>query len=226
MNTDEHHSETSPTLTDIYNTLLNAFGPQQWWPADTPAEVIIGAILTQNTAWTNVERAIDRLKKENLLSLTAIHNTPEETLADLIRSAGTFRVKARRLKVFAAYVHERYEGGLNAMFSVPLPKLRDELLEISGIGPETADAILLYAGNLPTFVVDAYTRRILRRHHLIDSEADYHTVQNLFRENLHTDAAIFNEYHALLVELAKRHCRTRAICDGCPLKSLQHDAGL
>ncbi len=217
-------SRTTQTLRTFYDAMYEALGPQHWWPGDTPTEVIIGAILTQNTAWRNVERAIDNLKQAGALDWKRLHQMPFDELAELIRPAGTFNVKARRLKSFIEWFHDRFDLDLERMFSVPLSSLREELLEVRGIGRETADAILLYAGQMPSFVVDAYTARILYRHHLIDSSADYDEIKELFESNLPEDVQLFNEYHALLVNVGKNHCRPKARCEGCPLERFDHDA--
>jgi len=210
----------------MYDLLLGAFGPQHWWPSRTRDETVIGAVLTQNTAWTNVERAIEALRRANRLALAGIDATPEDRLAELIRPAGTYRVKARRLKSLAGWLGSRFGGDLDALFATGLAAARRELLGVSGIGPETADAILLYAGKLPTFVVDAYTQRILRRHLLSGADSDYERSKALFEGALSPDGALYGEYHALLVELGKRHCRKNAQCERCPLAGLDHDADL
>lgn len=219
-------SSAGATLRGIYDTLYEAFGPQHWWPGETPDEIIIGAILTQNTAWTNVERAIVRLKSADVLSLRAIHEMEADKLADLIRPAGTFRVKAKRLKAFVDWLHDSHGGDLKTMFACSSGRLRESLLSVSGIGPETADAILLYAGNVTTFVVDAYTKRVLRRHFVIDANASYEQTKALFEKHVQRDAAMFGEYHALLVMLGKRFCRPKARCESCPLSDWNHDADL
>lgn len=216
-------SRTAETLKAFYEAMFVAYGPQHWWPARTRDEVIVGAILTQNTAWRNVERAIANLEAAGALDWRRLHEMSLPQLAELIRPAGTFNVKARRLKSFVEWLWQRYEGDLDRMFAVPLSALREELLSVSGIGRETADAILLYAGGLPSFVVDAYTARILHRHLLIDESADYEEIKDLFESNLPADVLLFNEYHALLVEIGKRHCRPRAQCAGCPLAGFEHD---
>ncbi|HQA45136.1 MAG TPA: endonuclease III domain-containing protein [Phycisphaerae bacterium] len=216
-------SRTAKTLREMYDALLAAYGPQGWWPAQTATEVIIGAILTQNTAWRNVERAIENLRQAGALDWAVLRDLPFEDLAELVRPAGTFNVKTRRLKVFVNWLWERFDGSLERMFAMPLYALREELLEVSGIGRETADAILLYAGGLPTFVVDAYTARILRRHGLIDTEAGYEDIKELFESNLPADTPMFNEYHALLVHVGKTHCRPRPRCSACPLERFPHD---
>ncbi len=213
-------------LMGIYHRLFAAFGPQHWWPARTRDEMIIGAILTQNTAWNNVARAIGRLRQARCLTLAKIDRTPVRRLADLVRPSGTYRVKAERLKALAGWLAADFGGDWDALFSLGLDQARRKLLTVPGVGPETADAILLYAGGLPTFVVDAYTRRILRRHLLVPPPGTHEHTKQLFERALPLDARLFNEYHALLVELAKRHCRRRARCEGCPLASLRHDAEL
>ena len=218
--------DTGATLRGMYDTLYEAFGPQHWWPGETRDEVIIGAILTQNTAWTNVERAIDRLKSADCLSLCALRAIETDNLADLIRPAGTFRVKAKRLKAFVDWLYDSHDGDLNALFAGSSGRLRESLLSISGIGPETADAIMLYAGDVPTFVVDAYTKRVLRRHFVIDAGASYEQTKALFEKHLPREADMFGEYHALLVSLGKRFCRPKARCDSCPLCDWNHDADL
>ena len=211
------------SLREFYRLLVDEYGPQHWWPADTPTEVVIGAILTQNTAWTNVERAIANLKAADCLIWPRVHALSEAGLAKLIRPAGTFRVKARRLKAFVDVLFDEFDGSLDAMLKGPLAAVRTRLLAIHGIGPETADAILLYAGGRTSFVVDAYTRRILRRHFLLDEDAEYEAVRRLFHESVTPSASVYNEYHALLVRLGKEHCRTKAVCEGCPLTGLPHD---
>lgn len=220
-----HHEAAGAqeTLRDVYRRLYVAFGPQHWWPAKTPLEVVVGAILTQNTAWTNVERAIASLARADALDWRRLRDLSEEELAGLIRSAGTYRLKAKRLKTFVDALWRDHGGCLEAMLGGDLEDARRRLLAIHGIGPETADAILLYAGGRPTFVVDAYTKRFLRRHHLIDGGAGYEHVRGLFQESITPDGQVYNEYHALLVELGKRHCRTKASCEGCPLAELPHE---
>jgi len=211
---------------EIFDRLLAAFGPQHWWPADTPTEVAVGAILTQNTAWANVERALDNLKQARLLSWRKLHALSEARLAELIRPAGTYRVKAARLKAVVGTICTYYGGSLARLLTGELDEVRARLLALHGVGPETADALLLYAGGHPSFVVDAYTKRILRRHFLIEDKASYEEVRRQFHDALEPDPALFNEYHALLVELGKRHCRSRAHCAGCPLQDLPHDENL
>ncbi|MGA2171875.1 MAG: endonuclease III domain-containing protein [Sedimentisphaerales bacterium] len=213
----------SEQLKEIYDLLFSRFGPQKWWPGDTPFEVIIGAILTQNTNWTNVEKAITNLKKAKVLSPNELHKLDIKQLAELIRPAGYYNIKAKRLKNFLDWLFENYAGKLENLENVPTAELRQQLLSIKGIGPETADSILLYALNRPVFVVDAYTARIAFRHHLIDEGADYHQIQELFESNLPSDIKLFNEYHALLVHLGKDFCRPAPKCSGCPVNHLPHN---
>jgi endonuclease III related protein len=198
---------------------MEAYGPQHWWPGRTRFEVIVGAILTQNTSWCNVERAIAELRRENLLSVEGIEGVPLEKLSRLIRSSGYFRQKTWKLKAFVEFLRERYDGSLNKMFAAPTTELREQLLAVHGIGPETADSILLYAGGHAVFVVDTYTRRILERHNLADGKQTYEQIRRLFETNLPGDPAVFNEYHALLVHTGKHFCRkSRALCEGCALR--------
>jgi endonuclease-3 related protein len=205
-------------LLRLYDRLHHQYGPQRWWPARSRFEVVVGAILTQNAAWRNAERAIARLRAAGALSLPAVLALPPARLAALLRPSGTFRVKARRLRGFARHVARRHGGRLGRLLALPLPGLRAELRGIAGVGPETADAIALYAAGRPVFVVDAYTRRILARHRLAAPDADYADVQALLMGHLPHDPALFNEFHALLVRVGKAHCRTRPRCEGCPLR--------
>ncbi len=195
-----------------------ALGPQGWWPGRTRFEVIVGAILTQNTAWSNVARAIANLHRARALTPQALASLPTPRLAGLIRSSGYYNIKATRLKRFLRFLERRYGLNLSRMFARHPSILRRELLAVPGIGPETADSILLYAGDVPTFVVDAYTRRILNRHGLIRPDATYDQVQALFMTALPPDAALYNEYHALLVAVGKDFCRPIPRCAGCPLR--------
>lgn len=205
-------------LLSIYRRLYGRLGPQGWWPGRSRFEVIVGAILTQNTNWGNVENAIRQLRGARALTASAMSALSRHRLATLIRPAGTFTVKARRLQNFLAFLRKRYGGSLHRMFRDEPARLRNALLEVSGIGPETADSILLYAGDMPIFVVDAYTKRILVRHRLISPEATYHDVQALFMNHLPQDAQLYNEYHALLVAVGKVYCRSTPRCDTCPLR--------
>lgn len=203
----------------IYEILYEAFGPQYWWPGETPLEVAIGAILTQNTAWTNVEKAIQNLKSKNLLDLDRLLELDKDKLAELIRPSGFYRQKAQRLKEFLVWLKQK--GGCLLKINESTEVIRDELLSIKGIGPETADSILLYAMERPVFVVDAYTKRILTRHRIIRESADYHEVQSLFMHNLPSDVQLYKEYHALFVKLGKEHCKKSSpLCNTCPLKQI------
>jgi len=203
-------------LVEIYQRLLSAYGPQGWWPADTRFEVMVGAILTQATAWRNVERAIQRLKAAGALSPERMARLSEGELAELIRPAGFFRQKTRRLRALLRLIGQH--GSVEGLLSLPAGELRRQLLSVPGVGPETADSILLYAAGYPVFVVDAYTKRILHRLGLLSGEkAGYEEVQELFESNLPRDPKLYGEYHALLVRHAKEHCRARPRCPGCPL---------
>ncbi len=205
-------------LTDVYERLLTAYGPQHWWPGETPFEVIIGAILTQNTAWTNVDRAIRNLKAAGVLSAAALRNLPQDELATLIKPSGYFNAKARKLKELVRWLGERCGDDLGALFATETGGLREELLKVHGIGEETADSILLYAGEKPIFVIDAYTRRIFERLGLQPRRGNrYGDYQALFMENLPPETRLFNEYHALIVRLGKDICRPAPRCGDCPL---------
>jgi endonuclease-3 related protein len=207
-------------LLRIYELLYAQFGAQHWWPGEDPFEVIVGAILAQNTSWKNVEKAITNLKEAGALFPGGIATLSLPKLADLIRPSGTYRVKADRLLQFVAFFKDQYGFSLEAMFRVPLPRIRAELLAVEGIGPETADSILLYAGGYPVFVVDAYTKRIFSRHGFLRGGCAYGELQALFMEALPADVPLFNEYHALIVRLGKSRCRARPICEDCVLQSL------
>jgi endonuclease-3 related protein len=203
----------------MYRAMLRELGPQYWWPARTRFEVIVGAILTQNTAWSNVERAIFNLRKARVLHPDRLRRVPKARLARLLRPSGYFNVKAGRLRSFLGWFHLRFGGSLDRMFATPLGRLREELLGVNGIGRETADSILCYAGDLPVFVVDAYTRRILSRHGLSDPGADYEEVRVLFERSLPQKVSVYNECHALLVNVGKNFCRPRnPRCEQCPLE--------
>ncbi len=215
---------TSPInelLNTVYHRLFQRFGPQGWWPADTPFEVCTGAILTQNTSWKNVRRAVARLKEAGVMAPEPLYSLPVEELAELIRPAGYYNIKARRLKNFLDLLVNRFQSDLDALFSSGLESARATLLSVKGIGPETADSMLLYAGGIPSFVVDAYTIRALARHDIVTGEADYHSVRDLFMENLPHDAALFNEFHALWVRVGKEFCKKgKPRCEECPLKGV------
>jgi endonuclease-3 related protein len=204
-------------LMAIYDRMLERFGPLAWWPAETPFEVCVGAILTQNTAWTNVEKAIIALKQAEVLSPNAMRDIDPEQLARLIRPAGYFNLKSNRLKEFVSWLFHNHSGSLKKMRTGNLQSLRPELLKVCGIGPETADSILLYAAEKSTFVVDAYTRRLFHRLGLLSDDANYDDTQALFMENLPAEVQLFNEYHAQIVEQCKLFCRKKPLCAGCPL---------
>lgn len=209
---------SAPPLDAYYNSLFTAFGPQHWWPGKTPFEIVVGAILTQNTSWTNVERAIANLRRNRLLTPTAIERASAQTIEELIRPSGYFRQKTRKLKAFCTFLRYEYGGSLKKMFAQPTATLRDQLLKVFGIGPETADSILLYAGNHPVFVVDAYTKRMFARHGWVREDAKYDDVRWLVERQSPGDSARFNELHALIVQTGKRYCRTREpLCGECPL---------
>ena len=201
----------------LYRRLHRHYGDLSWWPGDTPLEVSVGAILTQNTAWTNVEKAIKRLKEARSLSVAALGRMTHRRLALLIKSAGYFNVKARRLKNFISFLQGCHAGSLNKMFRQPTSRLRQELLSVNGVGPETADSILLYAGEKPSFVIDAYTKRILSRHGVLPYDKSYDDFQQLFVKHLPADASFYNQYHAMFVNVGKHFCRKRPLCASCPL---------
>ena len=240
-------SRSLNSIRDYYLTLLRRWGPQNWWPAQSRFEVIVGAYLTQNTAWTNVEKAMLNLRKAQMLSIAKIRKIPVAELEQLVRPSGYFRQKAQRLKTFISYLDQNYGGSLDRMFAEPTEKLRAELLALNGVGPETADSILLYAGNHPVFVVDAYTRRILERHRIISRKTGYEEIRRLAEtaiagaepellkvlehgaEPRHPASRIssmrrdhlarhYNEFHALIVRTGNEFCRTIPRCEGCPLR--------
>jgi endonuclease-3 related protein len=235
-------------IPQYYRALFARYGPQNWWPARSRFEVIVGAYLTQNTNWSNVEKALLNLRRARRLSVRAMRATPLDELETLVRPSGYFRQKARNLKTFIAFLDERYSGSLTRMFAQSVAKLRAELLELNGVGPETADSILLYAGNLPVFVVDAYTRRVLLRHGIINQKTGYEEIramvehaissskaESLVATNAGSDprhpvsrmsssariglAQHYNELHALIVRVGNHYCRAKPICEGCPLQT-------
>lgn len=209
---------TTATYQEIYQKLLEFFGPQHWWPAESSLEMIVGAVLTQNTNWTNVVKALDRLKKENLLNYTGLNTIDEPYLASLIQPAGYYNLKARRLKNLLAMLEQEYSGDVDLLVQDSLEGGRNNLLAVKGVGPETADSILLYACHKPVFVVDSYTHRVFTRHNLIAEESDYHEIQEQFMDHLPPDVQLFNEYHALIVRVGKEFCKKRnPLCKSCPL---------
>jgi endonuclease III related protein len=209
-----------PVLREYFEALLAAHGPQSWWPGRTAFEVIVGAILTQNTSWNNVEVAITNLRREKLLTPRGIESVPAVKLRRLIRPSGYFRQKTKTLKAFVAFLRREYQGSLAKMFRAPTVTLREQLLDVRGIGPETADSILLYAGEHPVFVVDAYARRMLERHGLTSGKPGYEDIRQLFERSLPPDATLYNEFHALIVHTGKHFCRARdPCCEECALKT-------
>ena len=213
-------------LMTFYETLLAHYGPQNWWPGDTPFEVMVGAVLTQNTNWLNVEKAITNLKAADKLSAWAIDSLDHEELAQLIRPAGYFNIKARRLKNLITWLCQDYDGSVEALNRLSVPRLREELLSVNGIGRETADSIILYALEKPTFVVDTYTYRVLCRHGCIDPESDYEQTKDFCESHLLQDVALYNEFHALIVQVGKNHCKPRPKCTDCPLECYEHTLDL
>jgi len=210
------------SLLIIYDLLYAKFGPRHWWPGDTNLEIILGAILTQNTAWANVEKAIKNIKRAKVLSVSRLSGISEKNLARLIKPSGYYNIKANRIKNFLRFLNARYGGSIDKMFKSRLYKLREELLAVKGIGRETADSILLYAGNKPVFVVDSYTKRVFSRHGLINEDADYEEAQSLFMDNLEKDKGLFNEFHALIVELGKSVCKSKKpLCGMCPIRRIR-----
>ena len=209
----------SDTLLAMFDAMSAALGPSRWWPGDTPFEIAVGAILTQNTNWRNVEKAIANLKAGNLLDARALHALPLPELAELIRPAGYFNIKTRRIANFLAFLRDEADYDLESLKDRSLDELRPQVLSVSGIGPETADSILLYALDFPTFVVDAYTARMMGRHGLAWEDIDYHELQAIFMDALPHDVAVYNEFHALIVRVGKDWCKKKAgLCDTCPLK--------
>jgi endonuclease-3 related protein len=211
---------TSAGLRRVYERLLNHFGHAGWWPGETPFEVCIGAILTQNTSWTNVEKALGALRRRGLLSTRKLRALPTSRLARLIRSSGYYNVKARRLRAFLDFLQREYAGRVERMAEEEPWKLRNKLLGVDGIGPETADSIVLYAAGHPVFVIDAYTRRVFARLGHVKGDEPYDAVQRFFMERLPQNALLFNDFHAQIVRLGKEICRPRPRCDGCPLEVL------
>jgi len=227
----------SKILLNIYDRLFESFGRQYWWPVDSgnrlsnsdpcselPGdagfEIVIGAILTQNTNWSNVEKAIKNLKAAKVFTPGKLYEIDIKRLAELIRPSGYFNVKAGRLKHFIEWLFQNYNGNLPKLFKQDYVRLREELLSVNGIGRETADSIILYAANKPTFVIDAYTKRVLLRHGLITEDYGYEEMKALFEDNLPVDVALYNEYHALLVMVGKYYCKPKEQCGECPLKDV------
>jgi len=219
-------SKDRERLKAIYERLYDHFGPQGWWPGRTPFEVAIGAILTQNTAWSNVAKAIRNLKRAGCLTPNRLWGINKSRLSELIRPSGYFNIKAERLRAFLSLLHNGYKGSMKRMGKEDPALLRERLLGVNGIGQETADSILLYAFKHPVFVVDAYTRRIFYRHKILSEGSTYEEIQEFFHRNLPRDTNLFNEFHALIVRVGKEYCRKRPICSHCPLKDDIPDRGL
>jgi endonuclease III related protein len=213
-------SDRSGLIRLVYDRLLAFFGPQDWWPAETPFEVIVGAILTQNTAWKNVARAIGNLREHGLLSFEALCAVPEPSLAELVRPSGYYNQKARKLKGFCQHVTDTWQGDLDGFLALETDTLRHELLRIRGVGPETADSIVLYAAHKPSFVVDTYTYRIFSRHGWVSDSPSYDELRGFFMDCLEPDVGFFQELHALLVRTGHLFCRKTPLCGGCPLNGL------
>jgi len=205
-------------LLTIYHALFDRYGPRHWWPAESPFEMAIGAILTQNTNWNNVKTAIVNLRAADALTCAAINRLPRDELETLIRPSGVFRQKAERLQLFSGYLRAHYQGSLELLLRQPLIETRQELLAQKGIGPETADSILLYAGGHPSFVIDAYTLRLFSRIGLFKNNVKYAAARDYFMQRLPSEVALYNEYHALIVIQCKEHCRKRPACENCPLE--------
>ena len=214
-------SPQDSVLMEIYRCLFNRYGPQHWWPADEPFEVMVGAILTQSTAWTNVEKAIRNLKEARVLGPSSLRSLEPEELASLIKPSGYYHVKAKKLKALVDWF-EKYKDDLHGVIALDANRLRSDLLKVYGIGEETADSILLYAAEKPVFVIDAYTRRIIDRIGITPLERSYDGYQRLFMDNLPQNAAWFNEYHALLVQHGKTTCRKHPVCQICCLQEICH----
>lgn len=213
-------SKTSKVLNEIYDEMFRYFGPQHWWPGETPFEIMVGAVLTQNTNWGNVEKAIGNLKKHGALSPAALEKIAHAKLAELIRPAGYFNVKAKRLKNLIHFFMTEYGGSVEALCAEELHRLREKLLSVNGIGPETADSILLYAAQKKVFVIDQYTYRVLTRHFLVGEETSYEEMQDLMMKHLPEDVSLYNEYHALLVMIGKHFCKKTPLCEKCPLNGV------
>lgn len=212
---------TKDILLAIYNRLYSHYGHHRWWPGDTPFEIMVGAILTQNTAWANVEKAINNLKTADALTPERMYALSLDELAVLIKPSGFFNVKARRLSNFLMYLHERYSFDLDRMASQELDVLREELLTVKGIGQETADSILLYACEKPSFVIDSYTKRVLSRHSLCAEDDSYGDLKSLFEDNLPSELDLYNDFHAQIVNCCKDFCKTKPVCAECPLSDLK-----
>jgi len=208
----------SRILLEMFELLMAHFGPQDWWPAESELEMMVGAVLTQNTNWKNVERAIENLKKKGLLTVEGLFSLSVPELAHEIRPAGYYRIKAGRVKNLINFIVDRYGGELPELLKEETDTLREGLLSVKGVGPETADSILLYGARRPVFVVDAYTHRILIRHGLTEEQIGYSELQAIFMDSLPEDRELFCEFHALIVKAGKTYCRRKPLCSPCPLR--------
>jgi len=215
--------EYADRLNKIYNNLLENYGGQKWWPADSKLECAIGAILTQNTSWKNVEKAIINIKSAMDITLENLSEISADELSVLIRPSGFYKQKTLRIKRLVDFINTNYGGKLENMETDVLSVLREGLLSINGIGPETADCILLYVLNKPVFVIDKYTYRLLFRHGIIERETSYEEMQKLFMDNIENESELFGEFHALIVKVGKNHCKKRATCEGCPINFDTHN---
>jgi endonuclease-3 related protein len=209
---------TGQRLMEMFDLLHAHFGSQDWWPAETELEMMVGAVLTQNTNWKNVEKAIENLKQNNMLTLDCLASLDLSVLARTIRPAGYYNIKAKRLKNLIRFITDHYRADLSMFLKEETQTLRHGLLSVKGIGPETADSIILYAARRPLFVIDAYTHRILYRHSMCEEQATYDALQELFMDHLVEDASLFNEFHALMVQAGKHYCRRKPLCNYCPLE--------
>lgn len=210
------------SLLEVYNRLSEYYGPQNWWPGDTKFEILVGTVLTQNTNWLNVTKAIDNLRNAGLLSFEAMSEAPPDELAEFIRPSGYYNIKAKRLHNLLRMIIDTYSGDLDSLLDDVIENARANLLSVKGVGPETADAILLYCGNHPVFVVDAYTHRVFSRHGLVPEECDYHELQEEFTSRLAPDSQLYGEYHALIVMVGKQFCKKNSpLCSSCPLVGIE-----
>ena len=216
--------DTKQRINHLYSSLYGYYGAQNWWPAESELECILGTILTQNTTWKNVEKAINQLKQQGLISIERLNSISTDNLAQIIKSSGYYNQKAIKIKNFISFLNEHYSGNLDEMLGEEVYTLREKLLSIKGIGPETADSIILYAAKKPAFVIDAYTYRILSRHGLVAEDSSYQEMQDLFMDSLPDDPQLFNDYHALIVKVGKEHCKKKSpVCNGCPLEYDPHE---
>ena len=214
--------ENSNPFLRVYDRLYSYYGSQGWWPGETPLEMMVGAVLTQNTNWANVEKAIRNLKDAGQLSFSGLREMPMELLAEYIRPSGYYNIKARRLKNLFQMIEDEYEGEPGFLIEDSLESSRENLLRVKGVGPETADSILLYAAEKPVFVIDTYTHRVFSRHHLVEEDTDYFSLQQEFMDSLPQDVALFNEFHALIVAVAKEFCKKKKPrCSECPLQRVE-----